>query len=132
MDFRQELEALLAAQVPLIHLVTYEEDRILRELAELPGGQRLGIASWDLADGFVTHRQGQPAFPVKDCTTDTLLQHLAEKLPPNHIVVLKDFHHSWAQKRAYIARKLRNMVARLRPQNQYLVFLTPPLAVRSS
>lgn len=30
MDFRQELAALMAAQVPLLHLITYEEERVLR------------------------------------------------------------------------------------------------------
>jgi hypothetical protein len=66
-------------------------------------------------------------FPVKDCTSDTLLPHLANKLPENCVVVLKDFHHCWTKNRGYITRKLRNMAPTLRAKNQYLVFVTPQL-----
>jgi MoxR-like ATPase len=87
----------------------------------------LGITSWDIADGFHEHRPGSQPFPPKDCTTDTLLRHVAAKMPHGHILVLKDFHHSWNQKRSMITRKLRNMGRQLRSQSQYLVFTTPPL-----
>ena len=125
MDLKQELAALLAANVPLINLVTYEEDRVLQTLAEILGESGLGLAAWDLADGFQVVREGRTPFPLKDCTTDTLLPHLAEKLPPGTAVVLKDFHHSWTQKKAYITRKLRNMVPKLRSNSQYLFMTTP-------
>ena len=128
MNLKEELAALLAAHVPLIHLVTYEEDRVLRTLAEVDGAGQLGITSWDIADGFQEHRRGNQPFPPKDCTTDNILPHVASKLPEGHILVLKDFHHCWIQKRGYITRKLRNMTRRLRSQGQYLVFITPPLA----
>jgi hypothetical protein len=130
MDIKNELAALVTAQVPLIHLVTYEEDRVIKTLLEVEPARELGVASWDLADGFQTHRAGSAALPTKDCTTDTILPHLAEKLPPGYVVVLKDFHHSWSAKRGFITRKLRNMVPRLRAQRQYLLFLTPPLDVQ--
>lgn len=128
MTLKTELASLMAAQVPLLHLVTYEEERVLKTLLDIEGARELGVASWDIADGFVIHRTSGSDFPRKDCTTDTILAHVAEKLPPNHVLVLKDFHHCWVSKRAYITRKLRNMVSRLRSQNQFLIFTTPPLA----
>lgn len=129
MDFEEELAALIEAQVPIIHLVTYEEERVLKVLNQIAAGSGgdLGLTSWDIADGFVTHHEGQEPLPGKDCTTDTILPHLAAKLPANQIVVLKDFHHSWTQKRGYITRKLRNMVPELRTKKQFLLFMTPPL-----
>ena len=72
-------------------------------------------------------RDGKQPFPVKDCTTDTLLPHLAEKAPPGCVFVLKDFHHAWTQKKAYITRKLRNMAPKLRANGQYMIFTTPQL-----
>ena len=127
MDIKNELAALITAQVPLMHLVTYEEDRVIKTLLEVEPALEFGAASWDLADGFQNHRAGSAALPTKDCTTDTILGHLAEKMPPGYVVVLKDFHHCWSAKRGYITRKLRNMIPRMRAQRQYLVFLTPPL-----
>jgi hypothetical protein len=127
MNIRNELAALIAAQVPLVHLVTYEEERALQMLLECETALKLGLASWDAADGFQTHRAGAQPLPAKECTSDTILPHLAEKLPEGHVVLLKDFHHTWRAKRGYITRKLRNMIPQLRARRQYLVFLTPPL-----
>ena len=129
MNFPEELRSLLAAQVPLLHLVTYEEERVFETLMSLRGDgiENLGITSWDIADGFTNHRKGAHEFPSKDCTTDSILMHVAEKIPENHILVLKDFHHSWLAKRGYITRKLRNLIPRLRAGRRCLVMLTPPL-----
>ena len=52
MDATQELAALLWANVPLVNVVTYEEDRIVRILEAIEGTETLGIVRWDLADGF--------------------------------------------------------------------------------
>lgn len=127
MTLVSELKALMEAQIPLIHLVTYEEERVLRALTEIETARNLGITSWDMADGFQTHRPGREAFPAKDCTSDTLLPYVAEKMPAAHILILRDFHSSWTAKRAYITRKLRNLAPKLREKSQYLVFVTPPL-----
>ena len=123
MSLKDELTALLGANVPMINLVTYEEDRVIQTLSELGGG--FGVHTWDLADGFHTVRAGQKALPAKEVTTDSLLKFLVEEMPPGTIMILKDFHHSWNQKKAYITRKLRNMAPTLRAKNQFLVFVTP-------
>lgn len=127
MDLKEELAALLRANVPMVNLITYEEDRVMETLGQLQGEGGLGVVAWDLADGFSPVRPGKQPFPAKDCTTDTLLPHLADKSPPGYVFVLKDFHHSWTQKKAYITRKLRNMAPKLRANNQYLIFTTPQL-----
>jgi MoxR-like ATPase len=127
MNLKTELAGLMAAQAPLLHLITYEEERVVRTLLELESARELGVTSWDVADGFVSHRAGQQEFPKKDCTTDTILAHVADRMPRNHVLVLKDFHHCWLAKRGLITRKLRNLAPRLRSQNQFLVFITPPL-----
>jgi len=125
MDAKQELAALLWANVPLVNIVTFEEDRVLRLLESIEGGETLGIVSWDLADGFDVLREGKESFPVKDCTTDTVLAHFTSKAPDGTILVLRDFHHSWNHKKAYVTRKLRNMSSSLRARSQFLFFITP-------
>jgi hypothetical protein len=125
MNLKEELAALLAANVPLIQLITYEEERVIRTLTEIEAARGLGITAWDLADGFAPVREGSAPLPRKDCTTDTLLPFLADQAPPGYVFVLKDFHHAWTQKRGYITRKLRNMAPTLRGKNQFLLFITP-------
>ena len=127
MNLNDELSALMAAQAPLIYVVSYEEERIIGVLNALEGARSFGLVAWDVADGFSVLRAGPEPFPVKDCTTDTLLAHVAEKMPRNHILILKDFHHSWLAKRGVITRKLRNLVPQLREKNQFLIFITPPV-----
>lgn len=124
-DLKEELASLLWANVPLMALVTYEEARVLRILLDVDGGDRLGVTLWDAADGFETVREGKSPFALKDCTSDTVLAHIAEKAPPGHIIILRDFHHAWSQKKAAITRKLRNMAPALRAKSQYLVFTMP-------
>jgi hypothetical protein len=128
MNLKEELAALMAAGVPLLHLVTYEEERVLRTLEELATPGQLGLISWDIADDFHYHHDGkEPFVDKKGLNTETILPYLADKLPQGYIVVLKDFHHPWASRRGLITRKLRNLAPKLRAQRQYLIFTTPPL-----
>jgi hypothetical protein len=127
MNLKTELASLMAAQIPLIHLVTYEEDRVLRVLCEIGLEQNLGLVSWDMADGFKIHLETTEKFPVKECNSDTLLAHVAEKLPKGYALVLKDFHHSWSAKTGMITRKLRNLAPQFRSKSQFVIFTTPPL-----
>jgi hypothetical protein len=123
MNLKDELSGLLGANVPLIHLITYEEDRVIDTLASMKS--TLGIYAWDIADNFYTVSEAKEPLSKKEVTTDTLLPFLSEHAPRNSIFVLKDFHHSWNQKKAYITRKLRNMAPKLREKNQFFIFITP-------
>ena len=125
MDLKEELASLLAAGTPLVQLVTYEEDRVVSTLESIEGTRSLGLVVWDAADGFRVVREGNDAFPSAPVTPDTILSHLAEKMPPGTIVVLRDFHHAWEQKKSCVTRKLRNMAPDLRRKNQFLFFTTP-------
>jgi MoxR-like ATPase len=123
MNLKEELTGLFAANVPLIHLISYDEERVIRTITE--AAPDLGVYTWDLADGFHTEREGRQPLPNKEATSDTLLKFLADNAPPSCLVVLKDFHHSWNASKAKITRKLRNMAPGLRARNQFLIFLTP-------
>jgi len=127
MNAKQELTALLSAHAPLIQIVTYEEQRVLRTLAEIQEARDLGIVSWDAPEGFAEHRPGNQPFPKKELTSDKLLKYVDEQMPQGTILVLKDFHHAWRAKRGDITRRLRNMVPRLRKTSRYIVMTTPPL-----
>jgi hypothetical protein len=123
MNLKDELSGLLGANVPLIHLITYEEDRVIDTLAAMKSA--LGIYTWDLADNFHVVCEAKEPLPKKEVTTDTLLPFLSDHAPKSSVFVLKDFHHSWNQKKAYVTRKLRNMAPQLREKNQFFIFVTP-------
>jgi MoxR-like ATPase len=126
MDLLTELEGLFKANVPLINLVTYEEERVIKTIERIKS--ELGIYTWDLADGFHTVREARQPLPKKEVTSDKLLPFLDKDAPENSILVLKDFHHPWkGQHKSYLTRKLRNMVPSLWAKNRFLVFTTPIL-----
>lgn len=127
MDLKEELTSLFAANVPLVNLVTYEEERMTRLIKEATDKAGFGVYTWDWQDGFTAVREGRPVLPRKELTTDSVLKHLAEQMPPKTVVILKDFHHAWKEKKANTTRKLRNMAPALREKNQFLVFTTPML-----
>lgn len=123
MILKEELAALFGANVPLINLITYEEDRVIETVRDMQS--QLGVYTWDLADGFRTVREAAQPLPKKELTTDTLLPFVAEQAPRACVLILKDFHHSWNKRKDYVTRKLRNMVPKLREKSQYLIFTTP-------
>ncbi|MBI3800392.1 MAG: AAA family ATPase [Deltaproteobacteria bacterium] len=123
MDLAKELTGLFRANVPLINLVTYEEDRVIRTIVGLE--TKLGVYVWDMVDGLRTVREAAQSVPNKDMTSDMLLKFLAEQAPQGCVVVLKDFHHSWGDKKGSVTRRLRNMAPKLRKENQFLVMVTP-------
>lgn len=126
MNLQTELEGLFKANVPMLNLVTYEEERVIKTIERLASD--LGIYTWDLADGFHTVRAARQPLPNKEVTSDKLLPFLAKEMPKDCIVVLKDFHLPWkSQQRSYLLRKLRNMAPELRAKNQFLLFTTPLL-----
>lgn len=124
-NLQDELAGLFRANAPLINLITYEEERVIRAIEGLRS--KLGIYAWDMADGLRAIREAAQPMPKKELTTETLLPFLAEQAPPGCVVVLKDFHHAWNSKKGFITRKLRNMAPGLRAKNQFLVMITPML-----
>ena len=80
-SFTEELRSLLAAGVPLIHLVTHEEERTERMIDAAAAALKLGVVRWDVADGFAVVRNPAEPFAVKDCAAgEDALRHIAEKL----------------------------------------------------
>lgn len=130
MTFADSLKALLATQTPLIRVITREEERFIETLQGLRGGiETLGITAWDFADGFTTLRRGKAEFPHADVTSETIVRHIADKMPGNHILVLKDFQNTWnnLKYRSLVTRKLRNLAPKLRGSAKSLIMVTPPL-----
>lgn len=123
MDLQKHLEILLAANVPLIQLITWEEERVIEAIMGLPTD--LGVYAWDVADCKLTAlREAAEPFPAKEVPSDKVLAHIAEKAPRGAVFILKDFHTCWT-KSATNVRKLRNMAPELREKNQFLLFPMP-------
>jgi AAA+ superfamily predicted ATPase len=121
-DFRGELEALFGANAPLVNLVTYEEDRVIRTI--LDAAPKLGVYAWDVLGHLEEKRAASnPIDTGKAVDAEKILQFIARDMPEQTVLVLKDFHMAW--KNATLIRGLRNLAPKLRAASKFLVMVTP-------
>ncbi|MEU6039047.1 AAA family ATPase [Actinomadura sp. NPDC047616] len=128
MPIHDELMLYLRARVPMIVLVTVEEQRALDILDGVrkarPGPSGTDLVTWDIAEGLRS-RDGRQ-LPAA-ATPDAALEKIAELAMAAHdradLYVLKDFHEFWA-KAPSVKRKLRNLAQKLVFTRSSLVLTT--------
>jgi hypothetical protein len=127
---------LFKARIAVTHVAGYEEQAVVRALAEAvrrpgwPAG--MGVYVWDLADQFAVVAAAATPFDIKQqATPDTILKML-DDYAGSAIFVLRDFHLVWEQRKT-VLRKLRNMAQRWPAANppKALLILTPEWALPS-
>lgn len=125
-----ELETLVRARYPLLQIVSWEEDRVLRCLDTI--AQKLGkqLFQWSVNAGLCRYRAYQPnAGEGAKGTKDPLLalKDVAQNAADPSIVVFKDFHPF--MKEAAVVRALRDLAAILRSTYTTVVLLTPQVTI---
>lgn len=130
MSFRDDLKLMFDARIAVVNVVTSEEPRVLREIAELadsggwPPGE--GLYTWDIADQFTCLKPaGEPFDHKRQASPDTILPMIRD-YPGGATFILKDFHQVWEAKRGTL-RGLRNLAAGLpeRRPRKNIVITTP-------
>ncbi|MBP8260988.1 MAG: AAA family ATPase [Verrucomicrobia bacterium] len=131
MNFNDEIALLIDARVPVIQVLTHDEERLVEMLEAVcarPGiGTQPGLYAWDLADQWTVLAPGKPVCDTsKEATPDTILR-MIEQSPAPGIYLLRDFHQVWEAKKT-VQRKLRNLVQKLprMPVPKTIVITTPP------
>ncbi|XRQ12091.1 AAA family ATPase [Actinomadura welshii] len=113
MSVHDDLNLYLRARVPMIVLVTVEEQRALDVLDEVRVGRdasaRSDLVTWDIAQGLVS-RDGRrmPAAATPDAVLDKIAEQARGNPDRKDLYVLKDFHEFWHRSPA-VKRKLRNL-----------------------
>ena len=129
MDLVRELQLLFTSRISVVNIISYEENRVLRELQRLTESRdwrsAAGLYIWDHADQFVCLKPSETAFNTdRTATVDTILGLISE-YEGEATFVLRDFHHAWEARRS-VTRKLRNLVTLLQGRpNTNLILLTP-------
>lgn len=113
MSVHDDLNLYLRARVPMIVLVTVEEQRALEVLNEVRVGRdasaRSDLVMWDIARGL-TSRDGRslPTAATPDAALDKIAELARGNANRKDLYVLKDFHEFWHKSPA-VKRKLRNL-----------------------
>jgi len=119
----EELALNIRAHYPYAYLLTYEEDRALRGIAELAEKLDRPLWSWSAVQGLIA-----PSGKAVEVTSDparTLAE--LERLPGPGILVLKDFHLHIES--TSLVRRLRDLRNHLVQQQWSLILLSPRAVV---
>ncbi len=110
-----ELKLNIAARVAVIHLVTIDEEDVLKALSgwaqtnEWPSG--MGLVTWDIGDQFRQLREPAATFSKISANPETVLD-IIDDYKGSATFILKDFQHFWEHNRK-VSRMLRNLASRL-------------------
>jgi AAA+ superfamily predicted ATPase len=129
MNGRQELEILIRARYPIIYVVSWEEDRAMREIDAIALKRNKKVYSWTISRGLVRHRSGlgNAAEGKKGTKDPILLLKEIQSFEDPAIFVLKDYHHY--MKDSNVIRGLRDLAVYLRHTSTSVVILSPTLSL---
>ncbi len=120
MEFQQEVEICLRSRIPLVYVVSFEEQKILEDLEAVCGRRRTSLYTWDQADFFrCVVGKGQ----LPDAREPFLALEAIERIEERAVVLLPDFHLCWNEPR--VVRKLRNLAHALKYTHKTIVVISP-------
>jgi hypothetical protein len=122
-QFQEELILYFKARFTLIYIVSPEEERVLKEIADACEHAGKPAYSWDIADGFIalTEATGRVDKPTKDPLSAL---EMIQKIDQDAVFVLKDFHDMWGDKNKnnpQVTRKIKNVAQALRQTKKNII-----------
>ncbi len=127
MNGKFELEVLIRARYPIIYLVSWEEERVMREIERIAAKRDKKVYVWTISKGLVRHRGGVgDAMEGKKGTKDPiLLLSEIQSFEDPALFVLKDYHPY--MKDSTVVRGIRDLAVFLRQTSTSVVLLSPTL-----
>lgn len=117
----EEVNLYIKSRYPIIYIITAEEQRAERLLAEAAGRSKKTCYLWSLTEGFYnSERFGREKDPVKALTQIMQFQEPG-------VFVLKDFHTFFEQ--PAVVRKLRDLVVNLKKSFKTVCIVAPMLVL---
>jgi ATP-dependent 26S proteasome regulatory subunit len=123
----EELDILVRARYPLLYLVSWEEQRVESQLADLARAHGKAFYTWSLTRGL--RSQGgtrRPSLPEDTRPPPDVLSAI-EKLTEPSLVVLRDFHPYFAE--PSVVRGLRDLAHFLKSTFTTVILLSPTLDI---
>lgn len=119
---KSEVDTLLRARYPLIYIISYEEERIIRDIHEIEG-KRKNIHYWTVTGGLKRENgtiTGNTESPLE------ILNHILNyRSDGNSIFILLDFHIYF--KDPYVQSAIKNLSRILRQTDNNIIFISPVL-----
>ena len=128
-----ELEVLIRARYPIIYVVSWEEERVEKQLAQIAEARNKKFHVWTYTQGIVRYgSEPQRAKSGTGSTTDPLsaLDAVLQHVEPA-IYLFKDFHPFTEENRANLAviRRLKDVAYHLRDTYKTVVIVAPLMRI---
>jgi SpoVK/Ycf46/Vps4 family AAA+-type ATPase len=117
MSFTDELSLTLRARYPLIYIPSHEEERVEAAIASVTKSLGRSVFTWDFVDGY----QGNNTDLGAGKRNPLQALEFVEKIATGAVFILRDFDRFLDD--VAIARKLRNLVRRLKSEPQNIIIL---------
>ncbi len=129
---QSELETLVRARYPILHIASYEEERVEESLSLVATRRGKNLVCWSITRGLYTYgeslTQGKRSFGANTTDPIAALEEVVRQVDPI-VFVFKDLHpflkdHS-------VVRKLRELAHHLKSSPKTLVLISPELCIPS-
>jgi len=126
-----DLEMLIRSRYPVINIISFEEERVLRHLHTIAERRNKKIYTWSFNTGIVpSGLTDQSVKKVDSATRDPLqaLDRVISNIEPA-IFVFYDFHPFMGNRNFSVIRRLREVAAALKNSYKTLVIITPTMCI---
>lgn len=128
-----ELEVLIRARYPIVYVVSWEEERVEKQAAQIAAARAKKFYVWTYTQGIVRYgAEPQRAKSGTGSTTDPLaaLDAVLQHVEPA-IYLFKDFHPFTEENRANLAviRRLKDVAYHLRDTYKTIVIVAPVMRI---
>jgi ATP-dependent 26S proteasome regulatory subunit len=124
-----ELEVLIRARYPLVYVISWEEQRVLNQVAQLGTKLNKSVFEWSVNTGLVPAGTSLQSQKQRDAATEDPLVALGNVI--DHVepalYVFKDFHPFLKCQNMSIIRRLREVASSLKNTYKTIVIVSPML-----
>ncbi|MDQ7779790.1 MAG: AAA family ATPase [Planctomycetota bacterium] len=113
-QIKEEIKLNIRARYPVLYVVSSEEERVERLIADIGSELRRNVYFWSCTDGFQGVAETQLAMPALNFVADS---------GDRGIFVLKDFHTMFDEPK--VVRRVRDLIVNMRRNMKTLVFFSP-------
>ena len=122
-----ESEILIRARYPLIYVVTWEEQRLLRQVTDIASRLNKKVFEWSVTTGLVPAGTSIQSQKQKDAASQdplVALDQVIEHVEPS-LYVFKDFHPFLKAQNMSVVRRLREIAANMKNTFKTIVVVSP-------
>ena len=122
-----ELEVLIRARYPLIYVVSWEEQRLVKEVVKIASRLDKAVFEWSITTGLVPTGASLQSQKHRDTATEDpliALGNVIEHVEPA-LYVFKDFHPFLKGQNMSVIRRLREVAASMQNTYKTIIIVSP-------